>query len=226
MARLSPTFPPSASSASAMAAPHQRHAHVIEGGGDWSMRLVNTDPHRADTRKGGEDCVSDPAGSGLDQTVALCAKRFAHAIDCLVVGHGIQDLVRTSGGRKIDFQVKVKDEGLPDLGLVRHDAVIGVQGQAANKNPVSHWAASIAAPTRSACTVSATSWARTIAAPFWIASRWAAIEPPIRSSGPDGVTLLMKRLREAPTRSGKPKRVNSVSRARQVMLCSAVLPKP
>src|SRR5437899_897643 len=131
------------------------------------MRLVNTHPYGADTRKGGEDCVSDPAGSGLDQTGALCAKRFAHAIDYLVVGHGIHDFVRTSGSGKIDFQVKVKGEGLPDLGLVRHDAVIGVQGQTANENTVGHWAASIAAPTRSACTVSATSWARTMAAPFW-----------------------------------------------------------
>ena len=68
-------------------------------------------------------------------------------------------------------------------------------------------AASIAALTRSACTVSATSCARTIAAPFWTASRWAAIEPPMRSSGGDGVTELMKRLREAPTRSGRPKRL-------------------
>ena len=37
----------------------------------------------------------------------------------------------------------------------------------------------------------------------------------MRSSGADGVTELMKRLREAPTKSGSPKRLNSASRAMQ-----------
>ena len=86
--------------------------------------------------------------------------------------------------------------------------------------------ASIAAATRSACTVSATSCTRTIAAPLFTAARWLAIEPPSRWSGADGVTELMKRLREAPTKSGRPKRLNSASRAMQAMLCSGVLPKP
>src|SRR5674476_904263 len=36
----------------------------------------------------------------------------------------------------------------------------------------------------------------------------------------------MKRLREAPTNSGNPKRLNAASRAMQAMLCSGVLPKP
>ncbi len=58
--------------------------------------------------------------------------------------------------------------------------------------------------TRSACTVSATSWARMMFAPFRAAIRCAAIEPPRRCDGSDGVTLAMKRLREAPTRMGWP----------------------
>ena len=36
----------------------------------------------------------------------------------------------------------------------------------------------------------------------------------------------MKSLREAPTRSGRPKEPNSVKRANAIMLCSCVLPKP
>ena len=54
----------------------------------------------------------------------------------------------------------------------------------------------------------------------------AAIEPPIRRSGGAGETLSMKRLREAPTRSGSPKALSRPSRAIASMLCSGVLPKP
>src|SRR5947207_12813850 len=142
MARLSPTFPPSASSASAMATPHQRHANVIEGSGDGSVWFVNSDSHRSDTRKSRENRVSDPAGGGLDQAIALRAKRFARAIDHLVVGNCIHNLVRTSGSGKIDFKIKVKSEGLPDLGLVRHYAVVGMMGETANKSSVGDWPAS------------------------------------------------------------------------------------
>ena len=46
--------------------------------------------------------------------------------------------------------------------------------------------ASIAAATRSACTVSATSCARMMAAPFAAASRWLAIEPPMPFIGRRG----------------------------------------
>ena len=45
-------------------------------------------------------------------------------------------------------------------------------------------------------------------------------------SGGAGVTALMKRLRDAPTSSGKPNFLNRSSRAIAVMLCSGVLPKP
>src|SRR5262245_53380493 len=226
MARLFPTLPPSASSASTMAAPHQRYADVVKFRSNRSMRLVDRDPHRADAMKSRKDGIGNAARGRLNQPIALSTEGFGDAFDDLVVRDGVDDFVGACSRRKINFEVEVDRETLPHPGLVRHDAVIGVQRQAADEYAISHRAASIAALTRKACTVSATSWARTIAAPFCTASRWAEIEPPMRPSGDDGVMVLMKRLRDAPTKSGNPKRVNSPSRARQVMLCSGVLPKP
>ena len=54
----------------------------------------------------------------------------------------------------------------------------------------------------------------------------AAIDPPSRRSGGAGDTLSMKRLRDAPTRSGRPNDFSSASREMAMMLCSGVLPKP
>src|SRR4029078_1390322 len=106
---------------------------------------------------------------------------------------------------EVDIEDKVEDERLPHLAFMRHPAVIGMQHQPGDENAVAHACPLIAAATRSACTVSATSCARMIAAPFSTASRCAAIEPPSRRSGGEGVTASMKRLREAPRRSGRPK---------------------
>src|SRR6266446_4956966 len=89
-----------------------------------------------------------------------------------------------------------------------------------------HAFASIAAMTRSACTVAATSWARMIVAPRSAARIWAASDPPSRWSGAAGTTALMRRLREAPTRSGRSNVFSRSSLAIAAMLCSAVLPKP
>src|SRR6478735_10567426 len=226
IARLFPTLPPSASSASGMAAPHKRNPDVAEGGRDRGVWLVYRDAHRSHAWKSRKHGVGRSTGGSLDQAKALGAKRFAHAIDDLVVGDGIDDFVRPRRGREVDLEVKIDDKGLPHLGFVRHHAVVGVKSETFYENPIAHRAASMAAATRSACTVSATSCARMIAAPFSTASRWAEIEPPMRSSGVDGVTVLMNRFRDAPTSMGKPKRLNSASRAMQVMLCSGVLPKP
>src|SRR6516164_4749978 len=181
---------------------------------------------RVHARKRGEHRIDDTARCGFDQAEALAAERLGRAIDDLVVGNGVDHLVRAGCRGQIDFEVEIKRESLPHLGLVRHHAVIGMQYQSSYENSVTHRTASIAALTRSAWTVSATSCARTIAAPALTASRCAAIDPPMRSSGGEGVTELMKRLREAPTSSGKPNDLNSASRARQMMLCSGVLPKP
>src|SRR6478672_1680403 len=92
--RLSPTLPPSASSASAMARPHQSHANVVERGGYRRKRLVNRYPHGTHEWKIGKECVGNAPGSGFDQTEALRTERVARRADDLVIGHGIHDLVR------------------------------------------------------------------------------------------------------------------------------------
>src|SRR6202008_1639869 len=134
--------------------------------------------------KGG---IGDPAGGGFDQTKTLAAECLAHTIDHFFIRDGVHDLVRTGGRRKIDLKVEVEHERLSDLRLMRHHAMVGVQRQSFDEDAIAHGAPSIAGITRSACTVSATSWARTIVAPFCTASRCAAIEPPRRSPGGDRV---------------------------------------
>src|SRR3569623_2500502 len=146
--------------------------------------------------------------------------------DDLVVGHRVGHLVAARRIGQVDGEFDVDGERLPDLGLMRHDAVIGVQGEARDEDAVGHRALARAATTFKACTISCTSCTRRIAAPSSAAMRCVAMEPPIRSDGSDGEIELMKRLREAQTRSGRPKRLNAASRARQRMLCSGVLPKP
>src|SRR5215470_8375889 len=101
MARLFPTLPPSASSASAMTAPHERHADIAEGRGNRGVRLVDRDAHRAHARKSSKDGIRDPAGRGLDQTKTLAAEYLTHAIDHFVIRDRVHDLIRTGGRRKI-----------------------------------------------------------------------------------------------------------------------------
>src|SRR4249920_1250682 len=113
MARLFPTLPPSASSASGMAAPHKRHPDVAEGGRDRGVRLVYRDAHGSHAWKDSEHGIGGSARGSLDQAKALSTKCLAHAIDDLVVGDGIDDLVRARRGREVDLQVKIDDEGLP-----------------------------------------------------------------------------------------------------------------
>ena len=112
------------------------------------------------------------------------------------------ELVGARGFGEIDVEHEIEPERLPDLGLVRHHAVIGVQHQPVDENRVAHRARLIAAATASACTVGATSCTRTIAAPFSTARRCAASEPPSRSIGSDGVT----RMDEALARSADQER--------------------
>src|SRR6202008_1189533 len=93
MARLFPTLPPSASSASAMTAPHERHADIAERRGNRGVRLVDRDAHRAHARKSSKDGIGDPAGGGFDQTKTLAAECLAHTIDHFVKRPGFHDLV-------------------------------------------------------------------------------------------------------------------------------------
>src|SRR6516165_2258598 len=134
-----------------------------KGRRDRGMRLVHGDPHPQDLREPVEDGFGDRAGRGLDQPTPTGAERLARDLDHLVIAHGVREL-----------------EGLPDLGLVLHHAVISVQRQPGDEDGIGHRALPMAAATRSACTVSATSWVRMIAAPPATARRWAAIDPPSR----------------------------------------------
>src|SRR5262249_2971991 len=147
-------------------------------------------------------------------------------VDHLVVADRIHQSVAARGRGEIDVEHQIEREGLADLGLVLHHAVIGMQRNPVHEHRVAHCALPIAAATRKACTVAATSWARMIAAPCSTALRCAASEPGRRWSGGAGETESMKRLREAPTRSGRPNDFSSSRRAIAVMLCCGVLPKP
>ena len=110
-----------------------------------------------------EDGVGDRAGGGFDQAVAPAAERPARHVDDLVVADGMRELVRARGLREVDIEREVELERLADLGLVLHHAVVGVQREPGDEDGVGHRAPPMAAATLSACTVSATSWVRTIA---------------------------------------------------------------
>jgi len=67
-------------------------------------------------------------------------------------------------GQDVEHQVEL--EGLADLGLMLHHAVVGVQRQSIDEHLIGHLMFRSAAATRSAWMVSATSWVRMMAAPF------------------------------------------------------------
>src|SRR5689334_16231357 len=166
VSRTFPTLPPSAISASAMALAEDRDADVVEGGCDRGVRLVNGDADGRDLSEAVEHGIGDSAGGGFYQAVALGAERLARGIDHLVVTDGVGELVGVGCLREIDVQHEVELEGLADLGLVLHHAMIGVQRQPTHKHLVCHKLFRRAAATRSAWMVSATSWVRMIEAPF------------------------------------------------------------
>src|SRR5262245_64812198 len=126
IARLFPTLPPSASSASAMTAPHQRYTYVVKSRSNRSMRLVNSDPHRAREMKGGEHGVSNPTGRSFDQPKALCTERFGNTFDNLFIRNGVNDLVRTCCSQKIDFKVKIDCDTLQHFRYVLHSSIFSI----------------------------------------------------------------------------------------------------
>src|SRR5580704_3287049 len=201
-------------------------ADVVEGRGDRGVRLVHGDADVAHLGVMLQHRLGDGAGGRLDQPIAAGAERLRRGLHHLVVGHSVLEHVAARGFGEIDIEHQIELKCLPDLGLVLHHAVIGVQRQPADEDSVAHRARLMAAATASACTVGATSWTRMMAAPFSTARRCAASEPASRSAGSDGTMEWMKRLREAPTRRGRPKPRQASSRAMQVRLCSGVLPKP
>src|SRR5262249_61358684 len=109
------------------------------------------------------------------QPITTGAKRLARHLDDLVVAHRMRELVGARSRGEVDVEHEVEVEGLSDLGLVLHHAVISVQRKPGDEDGIGHRALPMAAATRSACTVSATSWVRMIAAPADTPNRWAAI---------------------------------------------------
>ena len=77
-----------------------------------------------------EHRVGDGAGGGLDQPVAARAERLARRLHHQVVGDGVLELVAARRFGQIDVEHQIELEGLADLGLVLHHAVIGVEHQA------------------------------------------------------------------------------------------------
>src|SRR4051812_44702221 len=93
----SPTLPPSAISASAIAlsfalslalAP-DRDADIVEGRGDRGVRLVDRDADRRHLAETFEHRIGHRAGRGLDQPVTLGAEGFARHHHHLIVAHGV-----------------------------------------------------------------------------------------------------------------------------------------
>src|SRR6185437_3717023 len=228
--RTSPMFPPSAIRTSAMggwlARAGQDHADIVEDRGDRGVRFVHGYLDCVDAGKGCQDGVGHGAGGAFQQLVIGVLEGRRRGRHHVGVGHGIGETISPRGFREVGGKLEVDHEPLADFGLMVHDAVAGMDDDAGDEDQIGHALSSIARATRSACTVSATSWVRMIRAPPLTAIRCAAIEPPIRCCGSDGPTELMKRLRDAPTSSGNPKRRSSSRRASAVMLCSWVLPKP
>ncbi len=162
-----------------MVTPTSPNVAAIGACGLWTVtRTAVTSAKRA--RIACEDRIGDCAGRGLDQPIALGAERPARDLDDLVVADRVGQLVGMRGGREIDVKDEIELEGLSDFGLMLHHAVIGMQRKAGNEDGIGHRASRMAFATRSACTVSATSWVRTMAAPLSTATRWLTIEPPRR----------------------------------------------
>src|SRR6185312_12815908 len=230
VARTSPTLPPIAMMALAMRGrmpcARQDHADIFEYLRDRRVRLVYGDLDSAHFRKCGQDRVDHGARRALQQLVIGVLEGAGRGFHHAGIGHGIGKPVGVRGFRKVGVKLEVDDKALPDLGLMPHHAVTGMHHDALDENDVGHRFSSIATMMRNACTISATSWARMMSAPRCAARRCAAIDPPIRSSGSAGPTEAMKRLREAPTRIGRPRLLSSSSRANAILLWSDVLPKP
>src|SRR5262249_38489123 len=157
-----------------------------------------------DLREAPQHGFGDRASGGLHQSVAARAEREARDIDDLVVAHRVCEPVGARRRAQIDVEHNVEPESLPDRALMLHHAVVGMHRKAGDEYGRGHRALRIAPTTRSACTVSATSWVRMTPAPPKTARTCAAIDPPSRWSGGAGETLSTKRLRDAPTRRGSP----------------------
>ena len=82
---------------------------------------------RAHARKSFEDSIGDPASGGLDQAIALRAKRLAAQSTTWSYETVSMSLSERAAAERSISRYKVECEGLPNLGLMGHHAVIGVQ---------------------------------------------------------------------------------------------------
>src|SRR3954454_21666265 len=198
VARTSPTLPPSAIRASAIARlfprAGQHYADIVEDRGDRRVRLVDRNFYDADAGKRAQHGVRDRAGSALQQFVIDVLERRRRGAHHAGIGNGVHQAVGARGVGQVDAKLEVDHEALPDFGFVVHHAVAGVDHHALDEDGIGHRNSSIAWTTRKACTVSATSCVLMTRAPLRAATTCAAMDPPRRWSGSDGVTLLMKRL--------------------------------
>src|SRR5438445_7752683 len=203
VARTSPTLPPSAIRTSAMRRlrprARQDYPDIVENRSDRRVRLMNGDLDRADAGKRPQYRVGNGAGRAFQQLIIGILESSGGGCDHIGIGHGIGETIGARGIRQIGKEFEIDHEPLPDLGLMFHHAMAGMDDDAGDKDTIGHRLSQIAAATRSACTVSDTSWVRMIRAPPFAATTWAAIDPPSRRSGSDGTTELIKRFRDAPT---------------------------
>src|ERR1700716_2097970 len=189
VARTSPTLPPSAISTSAMKniilsgrlpGARQHHTDIVEDRGDRRVRLVDGDLDYIDWRERHQDGTGDGAGRALQELVIGILEGCGRGRDHVGIGHGVGEAIGARGFRQVDGEFEIDHEALADFGLVFHHAMAGMDDDAADEDRIGHVCflacSLIAAATRSACTVSATSWVRMMRAPPSAAMRWAAIE--------------------------------------------------
>src|SRR5258708_29054940 len=184
VARTSPTLPPSAIRTSAMRRlrprARQDHPDIVENRGYRRVRRMNGDLDSGDAGKRPQYRVGNGAGRAFQELVIGILEGSRGGRDHIGIGHGIGETVRARGVRQIGKEFEIDHEPLPDLGLMFHHAMPGMDDDAGDKDAISHRLSQIAAATRSACTVSDTSWVRMIRAPPCAAITCAAIEPPRR----------------------------------------------
>src|SRR4051794_10465650 len=121
VARTSPTLPPSAISTLAMSGlprARQHDADIVEDRGDWRMRLVHGDLHRADAREMRQDGIGDSTGRALQKLVIGVLEGRRRGRNDLGVGHGVGEPVAARRLRQVGIELKVDDKPLADLSLV------------------------------------------------------------------------------------------------------------
>src|SRR4051794_18120332 len=201
----SPRLAPNPSSTSTTR-PLDRHADVFEHRVDGGGGFADLDHDALDQREGRQHSARDRFCRRLDQIEPLRGQRLGHDLGQRIVADGLRVVVAPARRAQVEMGHHVHDEALPEPLLLRQDAVAGEGLQTFEDDAVAHAALRMASSTLSAWTWAATSCARTMSAPWSAPWTWAAIVPGPRSSGGGGGSnrLPMKRLRDAPSRTGKP----------------------